>query len=175
MINCCYIIPITEFKLSCLLCNHKFQGKGEGKKKKQFIWLRLRNIEKNKQASKQTCLPLSPPWEFQNPISSSIIQTLFSSLGRADFLSICLGIYSLSPSSVQLLSRVQLVAAPRTVAHQAPLSITNFHSLLKLSSIESVIDSISSSAILSSFCHQSFPALGSFSRVSSLHQVAKIL
>ena len=42
--------------------------------------------------------------------------------------------------SVQLLSRVQLFAAPRTVAHQAPLSITNFHSLLKLISIELVID-----------------------------------
>ena len=43
-------------------------------------------------------------------------------------------------SSVQLLSRVQLFATPRTVAHQAPLSITNFHSLLKLISIELVID-----------------------------------
>ena len=43
-------------------------------------------------------------------------------------------------SSVQLLSPVQLCVTPRTVAHQAPLSITNFHSLLKLISIELVID-----------------------------------
>ena len=78
-------------------------------------------------------------------------------------------------SSVQLPSRVQLFAAPRTVAHQAPLSITNFHSLLKLISIQSVMDSVSSSVILFSFCLQSFPALGSFARVSSLHQVAKVL
>ena len=39
--------------------------------------------------------------------------------------------------SVQLLSRVQLFAVPRTVACQASLSITNSQSLLKLMSIES--------------------------------------
>ena len=47
----------------------------------------------------------------------------------------------LSISSVQLLSRVWLFATPWTVAHQASLSITNFWSLLKLRSIESVIPS----------------------------------
>ena len=40
-------------------------------------------------------------------------------------------------SSVQLLSRVQLLATPWTVARQASLSITNSRSLLKLTSIES--------------------------------------
>ena len=44
-------------------------------------------------------------------------------------------------SSVQLLSRVQLFATPRTAAHQAPLSITNSRSLLKLRSVESVMPS----------------------------------
>ena len=44
-------------------------------------------------------------------------------------------------SSVQLLSRVQLFAAPWTAAHQASLSIINFWSLLKLMSIESVMPS----------------------------------
>ena len=44
-------------------------------------------------------------------------------------------------SSVQSLSRVQLFATPWTAAHQAFLSITNFWSLLKLMSIESVIRS----------------------------------
>ena len=41
----CYIIPSTEFKLSCLLCNHQFLAKRE---KKSFMWLKLRNVEKKK-------------------------------------------------------------------------------------------------------------------------------
>ena len=44
-------------------------------------------------------------------------------------------------SSVQLLSCVQLFATPWFAAHQASLSITNFQSLLKLMSIESVMPS----------------------------------
>ena len=43
--------------------------------------------------------------------------------------------------SVQLLSHVWLFATPWTVARQASLSITNFQSLLKLISIESVMPS----------------------------------
>ena len=43
---CCFIIPSTEFKLSC-------------------NWLRLRNVEEKKSLS------FPPPWEFQTPISSS--------------------------------------------------------------------------------------------------------
>ena len=81
----------------------------------------------------------------------------------------------LNTISIQLLSHVQLFVTPRTVAHHAPLSNTNFHRLLKLIAIESVMDSISSSVICFSSCLQSFPALGSFSRVSSLPQVAKVL
>ena len=42
-------------------------------------------------------------------------------------------------SSVQMLSRVQLFATPRTAARQASLSITNSQSLLKLMSIKSVM------------------------------------
>ena len=44
-------------------------------------------------------------------------------------------------SSVQLLSGVRLFATPWTAARQASLSITNFRSLLKLMSIESVMPS----------------------------------
>ena len=44
-------------------------------------------------------------------------------------------------SSVQSLSRVRLFETPWTAAHQASLSITNFWSLLKLMSIQSVIPS----------------------------------
>ena len=44
-------------------------------------------------------------------------------------------------NSIQSLSRVQLFAAPWTAVHQASLSITNSQSLLKLTSIESVMPS----------------------------------
>ena len=44
-------------------------------------------------------------------------------------------------SSVQSLSRVQLFVTPWTAAHQASWSITNTQSLLKLTSIESVMPS----------------------------------
>ena len=44
-------------------------------------------------------------------------------------------------SSVQLLSHVWLFATPWTVAHQASLAITNSQSLLKLTSIKSVMPS----------------------------------
>ena len=44
-------------------------------------------------------------------------------------------------SSVQSLSRVQLFSTRWTTAHQASLSITNSQSLLKLTSIESVMPS----------------------------------
>ena len=48
-------------------------------------------------------------------------------------------VYQHTPSSVQLLSRVQLFVTPWTAAHQASLSITNSWSLLNLTSIESVM------------------------------------
>ena len=48
---------------------------------------------------------------------------------------------SSSVSSVQSLSHVRLFATPWTAARQAPLSITNSQSLLKLMSIESVMPS----------------------------------
>ena len=44
-------------------------------------------------------------------------------------------------SSFRLLSRVQLIVMPQTAARQASLSVTNSQSLLKLTSIESVMPS----------------------------------
>ena len=44
-------------------------------------------------------------------------------------------------SSVQSLSHIRLFATPSTVTHQASLSLTNSHSLLKLMPIESVMTS----------------------------------
>ena len=53
--------------------------------------------------------------------------------------SICMYMYQFS--SVQLLSRVHLFVTPWPAACQASLSITNFRSLLKLMSTESVMPS----------------------------------
>ena len=66
-------------------------------------------------------------------------------------------------SSVWSLSRVWLFVTPWIAARQASLSITNSRSLLRLTSIESVMPStISSSVVPFSSCLQSFPASGSF-------------
>ena len=79
--------------------------------------------------------------------------------------------------SVQWLSRVQLFTTPRIAARQASLSITNSQSLLKLTSIESVIPS--NRLIL---CHPLIlPALnlsqhqGLFQWVNSSREMAKVL
>jgi len=67
--------------------------------------------------------------------------------------------------SVQSLSLVWLFATPWTAAHQASLYITNSQSLLKLMSIESVMDissTISSSVVPFASRFQFFPASGSF-------------
>ena len=73
-------------------------------------------------------------------------------------------------SSVQSLSRVRIFATPWTAARQASLSVINFHSLLKLMSIESVMPS--NHLIL---CHplllppSIFPSIRVFSNESVLH------
>ena len=72
--------------------------------------------------------------------------------------------------SVQLLSRVWLLATPWTAAHQASLSITNSRSLLKLMSIMLVMPSN-----LLILCHpllllpSIFPSIRVFSNESALH------
>ena len=79
---------------------------------------------------------------------------------------------SLLFSSVQSLSHVRLFATPWTTARQASLSITNFRSSLRLTSIESVISSLSSPSppAPNPSQHQSL-----FQWVNSLHEVAKVL
>ena len=80
-------------------------------------------------------------------------------------------------SSVQSLSRVWLFATPWAAACQASLSITNSWSLLKLMSIKSVMPSDHLILCRPLLLPPSiFPSISVFSkRVSSLHQVAKIL
>ena len=77
---------------------------------------------------------------------------------------------SLSFSSVQWLSRVRLSATPWIAARQASLSITNSLSLLKLTSIESVMPS--SHLILCCpllLLPQLLPSIRVFSNESALH------
>ena len=73
-------------------------------------------------------------------------------------------------SSVQFLSRVRLLVTPWTAAYQTSLSITNFQSLLKLMSIESVMPSnhltlCQPLLLLASI----FPSIRVFSNESVLH------
>ena len=78
--------------------------------------------------------------------------------------------------SVHSLSHVQLFVTPWTAALQASLSITNSRSLLKLTSIESVMPS--SHLILCCpllLLPSIFPSISLFQWVSSLHQVVKEL
>ena len=72
-------------------------------------------------------------------------------------------------SSVQFLSCVWLFVTPWTAAHQASLSITNFRSLPKLMSIESVM--LSNHLILYHLIlllHSIFPSIRVFSNESAL-------
>ena len=73
-------------------------------------------------------------------------------------------------SSVQSLGRVQLFATPQAAAHQASLSITNSRSLLKFTSIESVMPSnhlILCRPLL--LLPSIFPSIRVFSNESALH------
>ena len=77
---------------------------------------------------------------------------------------------TLSISSVQLLSRVQLFATPWTAAHQASVSITSSRSLPRLRYTELVMPS---NHLI--FCHPPlllpsiFPSISVFSNESALH------
>ena len=78
-------------------------------------------------------------------------------------------IHTLTISSVQLLSHVQLFATPWTAEHQVSLSITNSQRLLKLMSVELVMPS----NLLSLCCPllllpSIFPSIRLFSNVSVL-------
>ena len=118
-----------------------------------------------------TCLPISPLFWISFP---------FRSLQRIEQRSLCnvIGTHYLIISHflfytcivLQLLSHVRLFATPWTSAHQASLSFTISWSLLKLMSIESVMQS--NHLIL---CHpllllpSIFPSIRVFSNESTLH------
>ena len=72
-------------------------------------------------------------------------------------------------SLVHLLSRVQLFVTPWTAARQATLSITNSQSLLKLTSIESVMPTNLSSCRPLLLLPSIFLSIGVFSNESILH------
>ena len=80
-------------------------------------------------------------------------------------------------SSVQLLGHARLLSTPWTAACQASLSITNYRSLLKLTSIELMMPS---NHLILCRPHLLWPSVfpsirGLFQEVSSSHQVAKVL
>ena len=78
--------------------------------------------------------------------------------------------FTVSSSSVQLLSQVRLFATPWTTAHQASLSITKSWSLLKLVSIESVVPfNHPVFCIPLLFLPSIFPSIRVFSNESILH------
>ena len=82
-IHYCYIILTTEFKLSCLLCNHLKE-----KKKKFYVTKTKECREKKRHLSfspLEDSRPLSPPREPQTPFSSSGTPDLSTCLG-IDFL-----------------------------------------------------------------------------------------
>ena len=72
-------------------------------------------------------------------------------------------------SSVQLLSHVQLFVTPWTVAHQAPLSIVNSWSLLKLMSIEWMMTSNHRILFHPLLMLSIFPSIRVFSNELALH------
>ena len=77
--------------------------------------------------------------------------------------------------AVQLLSHVWLFATQWTGACQASLSFTVSGGLLKLMSIESVMPSNYLILYCPLLLPSIFPSIRVFTRVSSLHQVAKVL
>ena len=78
--------------------------------------------------------------------------------------------------SVQSLSHVRLFATQCTVVREGTLSITNYRSLLKLMSIESVMPSNYLFLCCPLLLPPSiFPSIRVFQWVSSSHQVAKVL
>ena len=95
-----------------------------------------------------------------NPLQHSCLE---NPMDRGAWWTRVHGIIKSQFSSVQLLSRVQLFAAPWTAARQASLSITNSRSLPKLMFIESVMPSYHLILFIPFFsCPQPFPASGSF-------------
>ena len=72
-------------------------------------------------------------------------------------------------SSVQSLSRVRLFVTPWTAAHQSSPSITNFQSLLKLMSMESVMPSNHLILCCPLLLPSIFPSIRIFSNESVLH------
>ena len=83
-------------------------------------------------------------------------------VNRSKWLSFDVLYYTFQVSSVQMLSHVWLFVTPRTVAHQASLSITNSGVYSNSCPSSWWCHPTNSSSVLSSSGPQSFPASGSF-------------
>ena len=135
------------------------------------IWLNFRNSKQPSKSLLTTVYPFIPSRQqrtFIHPLYIHSIKFIFLNVNTMHKHS--KNGDDINPfSSVQLLSGVQLFAAPWTAACQASLSITNSRSLFKLMSIELVMPS--NHLIL---CHPllqplTFPSIRKFSSESVLH------
>ena len=114
---------------------------------------------------------LGPHWQTGSQNPSLIILFVFSILLYRHGM---MGPFQFN--SVQSLSRVQLIATPWTVAHQASLSINNSGTCSNsCPSSQWCHPTISSSVVPSPPAFNLFQHQGLFKWVSSLHQVAKLL
>ena len=100
----------------------------------------------NEAGQRLKLLPRKHTGDSKHPLSTTQEMTLHMditrwSISKHNNYVLCSRRWKSSISSVQLLSRVWLVATPWTTARQASLSITNSQRLLKLMSIESVMPS----------------------------------
>ena len=106
------------------------------------------------------------PWESREEHRWKVVSWKWSPQGHPPSES---PLWPVQFSSVQLLGHVPLFATLSTAAHQASLSVTNSHSLLKLMSIKLVMPS---NHLI--FCHplllpSIFPNISVFSNKSVLH------
>ena len=116
---------------------------------------------------KEKCFCSVLPWHVFGLFHSKTLDNILLVCNHLFLISHCLfnNVSRLQFSSLQSLSRVWLFVTPWTAAHQASLSITNFHSLLKFMSIKSVMPS--NTLILCCpllLLPSSFPTWGSFPR-----------
>ena len=121
-IHCCYIIPSTEFTLSCLLCIISFRLKEEEEEEKKKTIYESKSEECT--GKKIICFflqlensrPISGLWEPQTP---------FCSLGNMDFLSSCLQIDCLSTKYMPPPWLIINLLTYQPAKHSSTLSLRN--------------------------------------------------
>ena len=122
----------------------------------------LKNYQTVFQSDHSIYIPTSNVWKSQFLPTTTFVIVNFVYYNHPGVVKWYLFSGSYQFSSVQLLSHVRLFVTPWTAARQASLSVSNYLSLLKLKSIESVMPSNHLLPVIPFSCLQSFPASGSF-------------